>query len=93
MNKESKEMLYVFLFTSGIFIITIITILIFINGCSKHNSELEKIKYLEKKYKKIEDLKSKTVECDIPGLLNPRSCYFDSNNRCSWNDTTNRCEM
>lgn len=80
-------------------VVTIITIIIlYMYYCqeAQHKFEVAKIKALEYKYelkrREIEAIKAKTLTCPIPGLNDPRSCYFGSNYQCSWNDLIGRCD-
>ena len=58
--------------------------------------ELEKIEKLERKYEKkrreLEEIRSRTTECPVPDLTNPRDCYFGSRYKCTWNERAARCD-
>lgn len=73
-------------------ITVILLVLYFINNRS-YQYELEKISILEGKYKELEKIRSRTTPCDIKGFNDPRSCYFGSNYRCSWNENAQRCDL
>lgn len=58
--------------------------------------ELHRIHVLEQKYKKdkeeLEEARRYTTPCDVPNLLDPRSCYFLSKQQCRWDEKTKRCD-
>lgn len=89
-------MAYEVMYISLVIIITICVLYMYINQEYEHNLELEKIDRLEKKYalkrKELEIIRSRTTECPVPDLNNPRDCYFGSNYKCSWNESAVRCD-
>lgn len=62
----------------------------------EHRSELERIGRLERmqqeKNRELEYIRLRTEPCHISGLNTPRSCYMDSEYKCSWNDLAMRCD-
>lgn len=64
---------------------------------TSHIRELNRIKMLESKYQRKEEmlqkLRMQTSECPVPNLRDPRSCYFGSNYTCKWNERIGRCDM
>ena len=80
----------------GIFIITVIVILIYISNNKNHEDEIKRIEILEEQMKQkkliIEEIRKKTVPCKYKGLNDPRSCYFKSNYSCVWNEEADRCD-
>ena len=86
----------IFYFT-GVIIITLFMISYFVYQERLHSIEIEKIKRLEKKCieeeEKLEEIRSKSTPCPIKNLKNPRKCYFDSNYKCSWNESAKRCDL
>ena len=80
----------------GIGLITIVVLIIYILNQKSHIDEINKINRLEEIYSKkqnyINDERSKTIECPIKNLNNPRVCYFGSNYKCSWNEKAERCD-
>lgn len=64
---------------------------------AEHQKELDKIKNLEvkqeDKQRKINEIRKNGNPCPIPNLNDPRSCYIDSNYRCSWNESAERCDL
>ena len=80
-----------------VIIITIIFIYIYYRQESNHQYQQAKIKALEDKYnlkmREIEDVSTKTIVCPVSDLTSPRSCYYGSNYRCSWNDIIGRCDL
>ena len=82
-----------------VFSVIFITIFVLIYYCIKndqHEKELNKIKMLEEQERKrtdeLEKMRSKTIGCPYGEYNNPRDCYIKSDNRCSWNTKTKRCE-
>lgn len=63
---------------------------------SKHQKELDKINKLEtinkKNNQQLEDIRLKTNPCPLGEFSDPRSCYFDSNYACVWNEQAKRCD-
>lgn len=86
----------IWIYISGIIIITIVVFIFYYISLEKHNKEIKKIETLEQKInnkkKDLEEKRSKTTECPTKNLNDPRSCYFKSNYSCSWNEDTERCE-
>ena len=82
-------------YTITIIILILVAVFIFIKQYSDYEYQIEKINNLEKKRenkdKKIEYYRDKTKPCHIENLNNPRSCYFNSNYKCSWSEKANRC--
>jgi len=80
----------------GIIIITIIIAFIYINDNYNHQEELNKIAMLEKiqseKNNKLEKIRAQTITCPVENLNDPRSCYFKSNYKCTWNQQAERCD-
>lgn len=82
-----------------IFIVAITLLILYLYYLqeSQHRYQLAKIKALEYKYemkeRELESLRSRTQQCSIPNLSDPRSCYFGSNYSCSWNDLIGRCDL
>ena len=86
----------------NIYIITIVILVlmaisIFIKKYSDYQYQLNKINNLEDKRKNKEDkirhYRSITKSCNTKGLNNPKSCYFGSNYKCSWDESANRCNL
>lgn len=77
-------------------IITIVIIIYYYNQEIDHRAELEKIKNIEEKNKKLQQelefIRSQTTACPVGEFKDPRSCYFDSGYICSWNDVAKRCD-
>ena len=90
------EINMLWLYLLGIFIITILIIIMYIRSEKLHNLELKKINGIENKIKIKQQLlkqkRDKTIECPFKNLNDPRSCYFQSDYTCSWNEETERCE-
>lgn len=80
----------------GLFIVTIMVIYFYMINERDHRAELEKIERLERsdmiRSRELEIIRSQTEKCPIEGLNTPRSCYFNSNYQCSWNDLAERCD-
>ena len=77
----------------GVILITVSVVIFYILGAMDHNHEIEKIKLLEDKYREINNYRSKSTACPIPGLDDPKKCYFNSNYTCSWNEDARRCDL
>lgn len=80
----------------GVIFVTFIIIILYIRSTISHNEELDKIKMLEHKRKleldNLEIIRSRTQPCPYFTYNNPRSCYYDSKYRCSWNEQAKRCD-
>lgn len=85
---------YIYIFS--VIIITIFVLIYYFIKRSEHDEQLKKIDLLEaieqKKKEDLERLRSVTEGCPYGKFENPRDCYFGSDNRCSWNTKTKRCE-
>ena len=72
------------------------TIIYYYSNEADYRREIEKINILEKQQKQYEGnldtIRAQTEPCDVPNLLTPRSCYFDSDMTCSWNERAKRCD-
>jgi hypothetical protein len=81
----------------GIVMITFIIVVIYVRSVTTHNAEIEKIESIEKRDRlaqaELDIIRSKTKKCPYFTEDNPRSCYFDSKYRCSWNEVTKRCDQ
>lgn len=92
-NIMNSIILCIFLIIS----ITFIILYIYYIQDSRHKFQVAKIKALEQKYemknKELEMVRSKTQQCPVPNLRDPRSCYFGSNYNCSWNELIGRCDL
>lgn len=81
----------------GLIIMTLFIICLFVLQNNDHKKELERINNLELKYKqeqqKLQKIRNKTIPCFMKNLNDPRSCYFNSNYKCRWNDEANRCDQ
>uniref|UniRef100_A0A6C0EBY5 CPW-WPC domain-containing protein n=1 Tax=viral metagenome TaxID=1070528 RepID=A0A6C0EBY5_9ZZZZ len=87
-----NEKIYFF----GLVLITLIVIYYYITSSRDHRNELAKIERLEREQmerdKELEIIRTRTNACPVLGLLTPRSCYFDSNYQCTWNEFAKRCD-
>lgn len=85
------------LYFVGIILITALILIIYVINERDYNKELDKIKRLEeqenRRVAKLNEIRSKTIECPIKELRSPRACYFDSNYSCTWNEEAERCDM
>jgi hypothetical protein len=81
----------------GVIIITLFMIAYYIYKERDHASELKKIERLEKmmieEEEKLDKIRSTTIPCPVPHLKTPRTCYINSNYRCSWNEQAKRCDQ
>ena len=81
----------------GIIIITLAVLYLYINRKKEHNKELDRIKRieerLEEKKNELNEIRSRTTACSVPNLDDPRSCYFESGYRCTWNEEAERCDQ
>lgn len=80
----------------GLIIISFAMLYLYVYYDRENKKELEKISYLEKKQeikeKKLALIRSKTQPCMITELDTPRTCYMDSQYKCSWNEAGERCD-
>ncbi len=71
--------------------------MLFLFNNQAYVNEMERIHKLEiqieQDRKRLEDIRKKTIPCDITGLNDPRSCYVNSNYSCRWNTDAERCDM
>lgn len=81
----------------GILGVTAIICILYIIQEKNHQSELDKIHRLEKEYEikqeRLKKIRMRTTPCPISNLNDPRSCYFQSNYKCSWNEQAERCDL
>lgn len=81
----------------GILGVTLIIIIIYLVRERKHHAEIAKINRLEKEYaleqERLNKIRLRTNPCHIKNLNDPRSCYFQSNYRCTWNERAERCDI
>ena len=81
----------------GIGLVALTVIAIYMINERDHRREMEKIRRLEAKIEKekrdLEHVRSQTDPCPVTGLTDPRSCYLQSNYRCSWNELGKRCDL
>jgi uncharacterized membrane protein YvbJ len=86
---------YIYIFS--IIIITIFVLIYYFIKKNEHEEQLRKIDLLEliekKKKDDLEKLRKYTEKCPYGNFDNPRECYLGSDNRCSWNIKTHRCEL
>lgn len=87
------NMIYIF----GVIMITLICIILYIRSVTEHNLELEKIASIETKnrleQRELDIIRGRTKKCPYYTQNNPKSCYFDSRYRCSWNEEARRCDI
>jgi|LakMenE01Jun11ns_1017448.scaffolds.fasta_scaffold9778694_2 hypothetical protein len=80
----------------GLIIITIVTLYAYVFSTQTHLDQIKKIEILEEKIKdkknKLDEIRIKTTPCNYDNLNDPRSCYFESNHKCSWNEEAERCD-
>lgn len=92
-NKMAQVPLYIVV----IAILFVVIICVLYQQQSNHQQQLDKIHALEDKYvqkeRELNRLRNMSSECPIPGLGDPRSCYYGSNYTCSWNDLVGRCDL
>ncbi len=81
----------------GVITISIFIIVIYLLSRRDHQKEIAKIEMLELKYKEekeeLDKIRQKTKPCTETGLTTPRSCYFQSMYKCSWNEDAKRCDQ
>jgi len=81
----------------GILLVTLAIIIIYIIQERKHKHELDKINRLEREYdmeqKRLSKIRLRSDPCPTPNLNSPRTCYFQSNYKCSWNERGKRCDL
>lgn len=79
-----------------IILVTIVVIIFYYNQQISYRAEIERIKKLEDKYQKENDeidfIRKQSMACPYGDFKTPRSCYFDSDYACSWNDLAKRCD-
>ena len=85
----------IYIFT--IIIVTIIVLWYYYVQEKNHRIEIDKINKLEymhdREKNQLEQIRSQTEPCTV-GLYNdPRSCYFESGYKCSWNENAKRCDL
>jgi hypothetical protein len=84
------------LYLLGVFIISIVILFLYLNEEKKNSRELKRINIIEGRMKHKQEIlaeeRSKTTPCSVPNLYYPRSCYEESNHKCSWNEKTDRCD-
>jgi hypothetical protein len=85
----------IYIFT--VIVITAAILMYYYAQEADYRREIDKINRLEiKNFKEQRDLdiiRSQTMACPRGDFKTPRSCYFDSEYMCSWNDVANRCDM
>lgn len=85
------------IYIAGVIIITTIIAILYVRSVIQHNFEIEKIESIEKNKRDIQDqiniIRLRTTKCPFYTENNPRSCYFDSRYKCSWNDEAQRCDL
>lgn len=76
--------------------LTLIIITFYYSNQEDYRREMEKINALERKQyqyeQNLEKIRTRTEPCHIPDLNTPRSCYIDSDMKCSWNEQAKRCD-
>lgn len=85
------------MFLCGAFLITMVLLICYVNQQKEYDRELTKIILYEENAKKeqqeLDKIRALTIPCAIPNLMSPRSCYFDSHRKCSWNMNARRCDQ
>jgi len=85
-----------YIYIASIVLLTIFAIVYYMIQKNNFNEEIRRIEMIElqekKKEEELENLRSKTQPCPHGKFDDPRSCYIGSNYKCSWNETTKRCE-
>lgn len=73
----------------------LILLYIYIKSERENDAEMLRIRDIERKrrlaLRKREYARSRTTECPIPGLDNPRDCYIKSDQECRWDEEAHRC--
>jgi hypothetical protein len=86
-----------YIYIVGIFLITIAVIVYYYMQQKNYEEEMKKIALLEslerKRNEELENARSLTTPCPYGNFDTPRSCFVDSDNKCSWNIKTKRCEI
>ena len=81
----------------GIILVTLFVIAIFMVNEKAHREELNKIRHLERvrndEIDKLNTIRMRSTPCPVSRLEDPRTCYFQSNYRCSWNEDAKRCDL
>ena len=76
---------------------TIIVLWYYYSQEKNHMLEIEKINKLEylheKEERHIDDIRKHTDSCTIGMFNDPRSCYFESGYKCTWNENAKRCDL
>lgn len=78
------------IYITGVFIITLIMLMIYLYNSKRHEEELNRITVIEKQ---MAEASANTKPCSINNLYDPRSCYTKSNYTCSWNEKAARCDQ
>ena len=85
-----------YIYFTTVILLTCALIGIYFYKNQEYNHELEKIERLEiqqeENDKELEKIREKTTPCPVSGLNSPRTCYFQSKYRCSWNIKAGRCD-
>lgn len=85
------------LYIIGIVVITVAVLYLYIKREKEHTKEINKIKIIEEKIEekndKLYDIRTRTISCPVPNLNDPRSCYYDSGYKCTWNEEAERCDQ
>lgn len=75
--------------------VTVLIFVLYMRSVVSHNAEVDKILRYEKviadKEKALEMKRYRTKKCPYTTDQNPRSCYFDSNYKCTWDEDAEQC--
>jgi hypothetical protein len=86
-------MLYIYC----LIIITILAIAYYYVLDSEHKKELAKINKLEilnmKEQQELDIIRSETIPCQSGNFTDPKTCYYNSDYNCSWNEKGRRCDQ
>lgn len=86
-----------YIFIGLIILLTLWTVYIYYENDNQHNIEMDRIRRIEDRVKKVNKsvnyYRMNTKECLIPGLINPRQCYLESNKTCTWHVGAKRCNQ
>lgn len=81
----------------SIIVITIFVLIYYFIKKNEQQKELRKIDAIEaaerNKNEELERRRSMTTPCPYGNFTGARECYFGSDNKCSWNIRTRRCEL
>ena len=78
-----------------IIIVSLWTFYSYADNEQQHRRETMRIKEIENKLKKKQDVKNyyrfNTIPCHVSNLNTPTDCYISSNYQCTWNVEAERC--